>query len=409
MRLCSVRALVLVPLLTLPGVFYSAGAQQPERAPAVPLVVHNPYFSIWSMNDNLTDGPTRHWTGTPQALTGLARIDGHPFRYMGNVPRDVPAMKQVALTIAPTHTTYVFEEAGVRLTVAFFTPAFPRDMDLLSRPVSYLTWTAASADGQAHQVEVLLDVDPLVAVNTDDQEVTWGRSQVTGLSVMNVGSRTQQVLNRSGDNLRIDWGYFHLALPTAAGTQEDGAVTALSPSAITDFAQNGKLAPSDDMDMPRTPHDGAAHLAVALRLDCDRARSGTQHVLLAYTQGYAIEYLERKLRPYWQRDGETVAAMLGDAEAQYSALEARGKQYDDELTADLIRAGGTGYAELAVLAYRQTLGAHMLVADDAGRPMLFAKENFSNGDIGTVDVLYPSSPFFCCSIRPCSRRRCGPF
>ncbi|HKV49134.1 MAG TPA: DUF4965 domain-containing protein [Candidatus Acidoferrales bacterium] len=375
-----------------------------ERPPAVPLVVHNPYFSIWSMNDHLTDGPTRHWTGTPQALAGLARIDGQVFRYMGNAPRGVTAMKQVSLAIAPTHTTYVFEESGVRLTLAFFTPALPQDMDVLSRPVTYLTWTAASTDGAAHKVDVLLDVDPMIAVNTDDEEVTWGRSQEAGLAVMNVGSRDQQPLNRSGDNLRIDWGYFHLAVPVSSGAQAGapaipqgrltGDLTAFSSTAIRDFAQDGKIAADDDMEMPRTPHDGAAHLATELMLNCDAAHSATQHVLVAYTQGYAIEYLERKLRPYWQRNGESVGQMLSDAEAQYASLDARGKQYDDELTADLKRAGGDGYAELAVLAYRQALGAHMLVADEAGRPMLFAKENFSNGDIATVDVLYPSSPFF---------------
>ncbi|MGH9572299.1 MAG: glutaminase domain-containing protein [Candidatus Acidiferrales bacterium] len=395
MRLRLIRVAALLPLLTVSGAVSAVRAQQQERAPAVPLVVHNPYFSIWSMNDHLTDGPTRHWTGTPQALAGLARIDGQVFRYMGNAPRGVMAMKQVSLAIAPTHTTYMFEESGVRLTLAFFTPALLQDMDVLSRPVTYLTWTAASTDGAAHKVDVLLDVDPLIAVNTDDEEVTWGRSQEAGLAVMNVGSRDQQALNRSGDNLRIDWGYFHLAVPVSPRAQAGAqAMTAFSSTAIRDFAQDGKIAADDDMDMPRTPHDGAAHLAAELTLNCDPARSATQHVLVAYTQGYAIEYLERKLRPYWQRNGESVGQMLSDAEAQYASLDARGKKYDDELTADLKRAGGDGYAELAVLAYRQALGAHMLVADEAGRPMLFAKENFSNGDIATVDVLYPSSPFF---------------
>src|SRR5690348_474023 len=110
MRLRLLRTIVLLSLLIFVGALGSAFGQ--ERAPAVPLVVHNPYFSIWSMNDHLTDGPTRHWTGTPQALAGLARIDGQVFRYMGNAPRGVAAMKQVSLTIAPTHTTYVFEESG---------------------------------------------------------------------------------------------------------------------------------------------------------------------------------------------------------------------------------------------------------------------------------------------------------
>src|SRR5258708_26981448 len=110
--------------------------------------------------------------------------------------------------------------------------------------------------------------------------------------------------------------------------------------------------------MPRMPREGAAHLAVLLPLGSVTPAPVTRYVLLAYTEDYAIEYLGRKLRPYWQRNGQTVQDMLTAAENDFPSLEQRGKRLDDELTADLEKAAGQAYAQIAILAYHQTLAAH---------------------------------------------------
>jgi hypothetical protein len=94
-----------------------------ERAPATPLIAHNPYFSIWSTTDKLTDSDTSHWTGKSQPIAGIARIDGKPYRFMGRHPDSVPAMQQTGSSITPTHTRYEFRQGGVMLELTFFTPA----------------------------------------------------------------------------------------------------------------------------------------------------------------------------------------------------------------------------------------------------------------------------------------------
>src|SRR5213593_1726472 len=106
-------------------------AQEPTafRPPAAPLVTHDPYFSVWSTSDRLTDDWPKHWTGTVQGMCGLARIDGKPYRYLGPQPKTVPAMNQVGLEITPTRTIYRFEADGVRLTLTFLSPLLPNDLD----------------------------------------------------------------------------------------------------------------------------------------------------------------------------------------------------------------------------------------------------------------------------------------
>ncbi|MEO6923472.1 MAG: DUF5127 domain-containing protein, partial [Bryocella sp.] len=189
--------MAVVVITIAAGSTASLQAQQQHRPPAVPLVTNDPYFSLWSMSDHLTGTPTKHWTEVAQPMTGLVRIDGHVFRWMGVLPRqyfalqDTPPMKQESLEVTPLHTRYTFVQNGVKLRVTFFTPLLPHDLDVLSRPVTYLSWSASSTDGAPHQVDLLLDVDPQIAVNDSQQPVTWGRTQTGNLTVLNVGSRDQ--------------------------------------------------------------------------------------------------------------------------------------------------------------------------------------------------------------------------
>ena len=361
------------------------------RPPAVPLVTHDPYFSVWSPGDALPDVWPTHWTGTPNHLCGLLRVDGVAYRFASPVPGHIPAVKQQSLTVLPTTTVYEFEAGAIHLQVSFLSPLLPDDLDLLSRPVTYITCVARALDGKRHAVSVYLDVTGHWVTDSMGQKVVWARHQIQGLRVLRMGSLAQPVLEKSGDNLRIDWGYLYLAAPqTCAGA------TALASADVcrAAFIAKGQLPVDDDLELPRTVSHNWPVLALTLELG-QVGRSGAEGwLMLAYDDLFSVEYFHRRLRPYWRRPGWEMGDLLRAATADYDRVRARCRRFDARLMSELRRAGGEKYARLCALAFRQCIAAHKLAVDFDGTPVFFSKENFSNGCIDTVDVTYPSSPFF---------------
>ncbi|HEU5458264.1 MAG TPA: DUF4965 domain-containing protein [Terracidiphilus sp.] len=383
--------------ITLSAALGTAMAQSaiaPMRAPATPLVVHDPYFSLWSMNDRLTDGPTRHWTGVPQPISGFVRVDGKNFRYLGDADRDVPAMREVSREITPTRTLVALENDQIALSLCFFTPAFPDDLAVMARPVTYLTWTVKSRDGAMHDVAIYLDVDGAIATNTREEKVAWSRARIKGMSLLRVGTQQQPMLEKWGDNVRIDWGSFYLAVPDGQGATTMAAGNEDDREA---FLKTGMLPEEDDLDQPRMPqseYPSAPLLNMAFALGKVGAAPVERRVMLAYDDRYSVEYMQQRLLPYWRKQFPDFAAMLEAANRDYTTLNERAERYDAELEHDLAQAGGREYASIAVLAFRQAIAAHKLVEDADGVPFFMPKENFSNGSISTVDVIYPSAPMF---------------
>jgi hypothetical protein len=373
------------------AVTFGGGGNARLRPPAVPLVTHDPYFSIWSRADHLCDVWPSHWTGRTQALCSLIRVDGEVHRLLGLAPAGVEPMAQVAVTVGPTTTSCEFEDAHVHVLLSFVSPLLPSDLDLLSRPISYVTWDVRARDGKRHDVALYFDASAEFVVNEPDQEVEWGRTPAEGLEVLRIGTHEQPVLAKKGDDLRIDWGHGYVA--AAKGDSPRTAILG-HETARGAFAAKLPLPAPDDARMPRKCSDDWPVLAVEYELGKVAAEDVRRHVLIGYDDEFSIDYFGQRLRPYWRRNGAEMKDVLALAEAWFGTLWWDCHRFDEKLMHELAAAGDAKYAEVAGLAWRQCLAANKLCADANGRPLLFPKENFSNGCIGTVDVIYPMAPLF---------------
>ena len=85
-------------------------AETDLRLPSVPLIVNDPYFSIWSPYDKLTDGTTRHWTNDEKPILGLLYVDGTPYRFMG------AQQEYILSSIAPMSDEEAWEGKVIRDT-----------------------------------------------------------------------------------------------------------------------------------------------------------------------------------------------------------------------------------------------------------------------------------------------------
>jgi hypothetical protein len=389
----AIGILLLTNASAIPAIAAQQHSEQTAfRPPAVPLVTSNPYLSIWSMADRLTDNETRHWTRREHPLTSLIRIDGKAYRLMGSRAEELPPLAQVGLRVLPTRTIYDFEGDHVRVTLTFMTAALPDDLDVLARPLTYLTWDVRSTDDKEHSVSLFAGASSRIAADPPGQTVAWKRETIDPLVSLHVGTVSQRVLQRAGDFTSIDWGYLYVAAPAAGCSQAVGTRTALE----TRFARDGVVG-FDDAQL-NLESGTASDAEFLLAFGFDEFRAGktpvSRHILIAYDELYAIKFLGRKLLPYWRRNGAEPADLLRAAERDYESLTRRCAKFDEELMADLTRAGGERYAQMAALAYRQALAGCGLAADAKNQALLFPKENSSNGCVATVDVIYPAAPLF---------------
>ena len=106
----------------------------------------------------------------------------------------------------------------------------------------------------------------------------------------------------------------------------------------------------------------------------------------------AVSYQGQDLQPLWTASFSSWQDMLGFFHGDLAAAQQRADSLDAKITGEATTAGGTAYAGLCAIALRQAYGGTELVVGPDGQPWAFLKEISSDGNVSTVDVLFPASP-----------------
>ena len=328
-----------------------------NRLPALPLITHDPFFSIWDCGPTPTGDRTRHWCGAEKPLAGTLIIDGVTVRFLGRGGRHSMARKEIEVT--PLSTRYVYEEMGVQLEVKFTSPLLLDDLDILSTPVTYVQFDVSFTDGKEHDVVLNFNASEKLCYAGENAPVMrQDYFETDGLKIGYIGQKQQKPLSGSGDHITIDWGYLLFA------------------------CDDGKL------------YDPPAASAIALQYSKKSNVPFRSTLLVGYDDIASINYFGRMLPAYYARNGKTIIEALKEFHAREAEILSRCDAFDAQLLADAYELGGDDYATIVTAAYRQSIAAHKLVADVNGDILFISKENDSNGCAATVDVSYPSIPLY---------------
>ncbi len=300
--------------------------------------------------------------------------------------KNIETAKQEALYVTATQTKYLFTCGAVNLEVDFLSPLLANNLDMLSRPVSFVHFIVTANDGGIHQVNVLFAESCVVAGNTGNEFMKATTYQTKNLNVLKCGTNTQPVLQKKGDNIRIDWGYAYLAAPLQK--QYDVRITSMQ-NIIKDYLSNGVFSNSS---IDKDPSGKNFLMAANISLFTGNDNTNNATVMLGYDDIYSIQYFNENLQAWWKKNFQSMNELLETSAQQYPNILATCNDFDKQLYDDATKAGDTTYAKLCIMAYRQSLAAHKLVRGKNDEILFPQKENFSNGSIWTVDVTYPSAP-----------------
>ncbi|KAF9889798.1 hypothetical protein FE257_006888 [Aspergillus nanangensis] len=344
----------------------SVSSFSPARPPAVPLAVKSPYLSTWlsagSQGGNggylAGEWPT-FWAGQIKGWAGMIRVDGNVYTWMG-LPGST-TVNQSAFEYTSTKSVFTMHVGDqIQFNVTFLSPVTPDDFQ----------WAAGDRN----------------AIAQWDYGVTDN-----GVAYHKVWRQEQRVFNERADE--AEWGDWYWATDNAASlTYQSGADADVRGT----FTKSGKLANSKDVNYraisSNWPVFGLTHDLGAV------TDSASALFTIGLAQDAVIQYNGSangiiNEPPLWKSYFSTAMEALDFFHNDHEDSSTICADLDQKIADDSLSKAGQDYLTITSLIVRQAFGATQL-AGTPSNPYLFMKEISSNGNMNTVDVVFPAYPIF---------------
>ncbi|KAI1429181.1 glutaminase GtaA [Xylaria sp. FL1777] len=388
---------VLTGAFLFGGLALGASTFSPARPPAIPLAVKAPYLNTW-LNVGSDGGNGGYlagewpvlWTQHITAWTGMIRVDGTTYQWMGAVPNS-QNVNQTEFSYTSTRSNFVMDVGGkVEMNITFLSPVTPNDLKRQSLPFSYLDVDVHSLDGDSHDVQLYADVSGEWASGDLNAVIEWDYGTSDGVAYHKFYRQSQTEITESSE--LPNWGTFYWS------TGDSDALTFQSSSDVIvrgAFKDNGVLPNTKDTSF-RAVNNNWPVFGLAKDLGSVGGDSVNTLFTIGITQDNAVQLLgagsglttyPSLWTSYFDSDLAAVTFFYND----YETAAGLATDLDDKVASDSIAAGGQDYLTITSLSVRQTFGALQFTGTDSD-PLVFLKEISSNSDIQTVDVIFPAIP-----------------
>ncbi|KAE8452011.1 hypothetical protein EG329_002176 [Mollisiaceae sp. DMI_Dod_QoI] len=387
--------------------------------PVIPLIVRNPYLSTWlgnARNEPWQKWPM-FWTGQEVGLSVLAAVPKSDtvFPLLGRPQDSLPKSGESFNVSYPIYLGATFDASTTNLTykipspdyihdpveviLSFLSPITPTSTLRQAIPASYLT---AHVSG-SFDIDIYIDMNGLWVSANRGNEIVWELSQgpsssTSGkapLKTWKVKRRTEQLLTEDAD--RAEWGTLHFTAP--GDVRHEAGTSALLRQR---FSRTGTLQNVVDGNF-RSIMDEEPVFAFAksFKLNGTSAAGGKSYdsvlFTIAHIQDPVIQFAAARgmtlMRPLWASYYLTSDELLDFHYYDFDKAFQLASNYSGQLEKDALVSGSEDYKDILALSARQVLGACSF-AGTPDDPIIFFKEISSDGNMNTVDVIYPAFPFF---------------